>query len=126
MIVNNQSKTFEKKISQAINLIAGAVGLPADNSLFKRYLICPDSIDASNNHRHLNFPPDIKTETLQIKETYLTPPEGSNATSICVRKREKNGLSNFHYEKRFVFDGERTQELRRISAREYSQLVDNH
>ena len=102
MIVNNQSKTFEKKISQAINLIAGAVGLPADNSLFKRYLICPESIDASNKHRHLKFPSDVKTETLQIKETYLATPEGSNATSICLRKREKNGLNNFHYEKRYV------------------------
>ena len=50
MIVNNSAKNFEKKISQGINLIAGAIGLPADSSLFKKYLICPDSLDVSEEH----------------------------------------------------------------------------
>ena len=73
-------------------MIAGAVGLPADDSLFKKYLICPESIDVSNQHRNLNFPSDVRTETLSIEETYLNVPDDSPAKSICVRKREKGGM----------------------------------
>ena len=63
---------------------------------------------------------------MKIHEHYLTIPEDSRATSICVKKREKNGLKNFNYEKRMIVDGERIQEMRNLSAREYMQLIKNH
>ena len=52
-------------------------------------------------------------------------PEASPAKSICVRKREKEGMANFNYEKRLVLGGERIQEMRKISAREYVQMIKN-
>ena len=62
---------------------------------------------------------------MKIEEHYLTVPEDSRATSICVKRREKNGLKNFNYEKRKIVDGERIQEMRNLSAREYTQLIKN-
>ena len=58
MVVNNQAGNFEKKISSAISHVAGAIGLPTDVSLFKKYLVDP-SLDVSDGHRRLNIPDDI-------------------------------------------------------------------
>ena len=105
MIVNNTSD-FEDKISHAINFISSQVGLPTDVSIFKKYLVCPDSLDVSNNHKNLTLPEDIKTETLTINETYLNNPTPADKnSSICVRSRQRNGLKTFNYEMRVTRGG---------------------
>ena len=98
--------------------------MPADVAIFKKYLV-NESLDVSDGHRRLNIPRDIKTQTLKIEEHYLNIPEDSNATSICVKSREKNGLKNYNYEQRMIVDGERIQKMRNLSAREYMQLIKN-
>lgn len=92
MIVDNQSKNFEDKITKTINLISSLVGLPTDVKIFKKFLVCPESLDVSKGHQNLKFPDDVRTETLTIEETYLNKPAddktlSESSASICVRKR---------------------------------------
>ena len=90
MIVNNKEANFEDKLSYAINRIGSVIGLPTKVSIFKKYLVCPESIDVTDGHRNIKFPDDIRTETLTIEETYLNSHEDTSvgpAASICVRKR---------------------------------------
>lgn len=43
--------------------------------------------------------------------------------SICVRERKKNGSKIYNYEKRYVLEGERIQELKIITAKDYVEFV---
>ena len=105
-IINNTDVDFEQKISNAINFISNQIGLPTDSSVFKKYLICPNGLDVTNNHKHLKFPEDVHSETITITETYLNQPATSEEdSSICVRSRQRNGLTFFHYEKRLTRGG---------------------
>ena len=122
MIVGNTGD-FEDKMSTAINYISSQVGLPTDVQIFKKYLVCPNTLDVSENHKNLKFPEDIHTETIIIKETYLKRQKNDDEnSSVCVRSRQRNGLTIFNYEKRLTRDGQRIQEMRTISAQEYLQL----
>ena len=117
MIVDNESKSFEDKISKAINLISSSVGLPTDISIFKKYLVCPDSIDVSNGHQNLQLPEGIRSSTLKITETYLNAPPSirfESDVSACVRKRQRGGIETYNYEKRWMRGKERIQEMRNI------------
>ena len=43
--------------------------------------------------------------------------------SICVRERIKNGSKIYNYDKRYLLEKERIQELRIISAKDYVEFV---
>lgn len=43
--------------------------------------------------------------------------------SIMVKQRKKNGTNTYNYEKRFMRDGERVQEMRILPAKDYVELL---
>lgn len=43
--------------------------------------------------------------------------------SICVRERRKDGSKFFNHEKRYMLEGERIQEMKIISAKEFVEYV---
>ena len=65
---------------------------------------------------------EVKIETFQIEETFLTTSVGD---CNVLHKVGKNDSYTYSHEMRFQLKGEKIQKKRQITAREYIQLLDS-
>jgi len=106
-------------------MVSSILGLPTNVQVFKKYLV---GSHISDDHSNIKFLDDIATERMTILETFLPVPAidaslGHANASACVRRRDKNGFHMYTYEKRFIAEGERIQEMRSISPKEYLEFL---
>lgn len=104
--------SFEKKIHKAFSEVLGILGYPEPLEIEDKYLVEPFDF--------ANFP--VPYEVIDIKQTYLTPPEEGSEERVRMRKW-LDSASYFHTIKRFAGKGTRTEIERIIGADEYERLL---
>ena len=83
----------------------------------KKFLVV---LDHKNPELHLGA--DVKVETFQIEETFLTTSVGD---CNVLHKVGKNDSYTYSHEMRLSLKGEKIQKKRQITAREYIQLLES-
>lgn len=116
-IIKNTKKGFKTKIDYCLQKTLTLIGMPQPLSMTKKFLLV---LDHKNPELHLG--PDVKVETFQIEETFLTTSVGD---CNVLHKVGKNDSYTYSHEMRLSLNGDKIQKKRQITAREYIQLLES-
>lgn len=118
-VVDNEHRNFTQKIKKTTELVSSVLGLPTSPYHFKKYLVDHSSLSEQMpvEMKHSYFNEHFLPSHTTIDDVNM------DQLSICVRERKKNGSKIYNYDKRYVLEGERIQELRIISAKDYVEFV---
>ena len=107
-IIDN-STDFEAKIRRVLDALARIVGIPEPVEIERKYLVAEVG----------EIP--VPHETVEIEQVYLQTSDGNRAR---IRKRGQRGAyTYFHTLKRSVSAGQRIEEERQITPREYASYL---
>lgn len=70
------------------------------------------------------MPTNIRREFFQIDETFLVTSNQQLVDSNIVRKVGKNDAYVYQNEVKFIYDGEKIQKKKQITAREYLEAME--
>lgn len=116
-IIKNTKKGFKTKIDYCLQKTLSLIGMPQPLSMTKKFLCV---VDTKNPELHLG--PDVKVETFQIEENFLTTSVGD---CNVLHKVGKNDSYTYSHEMRLSLKDEKIQKKRQITAREYIQLLES-
>lgn len=109
-IIDNTTN-FESKIRRVVDTVSRIIGVPEPVEIERKYLVSKVG----------EIP--VPHETVEIEQVYLQTSDGNHAR---IRKRgQKGSYTYFHTLKRVIGPGQRIEEERQITPREYASFLTN-
>lgn len=120
-LVDNSFPTFHSKLQACVEKVTGLLGIPVPKDIFKKFLV-------KGNVKSIKIPDDVLHETIHMSETQLRDvnegkQDHKTKKRTILRKRGKEGHFYYNTESRYIWEGQRIQKKRQITAREYMEMM---
>jgi len=94
------------------------IGLPSPSAFIKKFLLISDK-----SCYDVHPPQGVKKEYFQLEETFLMFTHEDQLDNV-LRKVGKNDSYIYGHENKFLYNNEKIQKKRQITAREYIELLE--